>query len=574
MLCRACKRMFQGDLTFADEHSYVPTAHHLTAEDLCAASEQKCRICTRVWRTFSKNGHVDLLNLQPESSFTGYLFNDSEHAVGHIPPGCYELYIILDQIALEREPLKGERGYPQVCPFVLQPVKGTFDHSKMASNLCTLSNDTDITSLIHQHEIALNTGSDDCWRLAQTWFMACTAQHKKCNRPFGKSMFHPTRLIESQPTNSGSGLDLRITYQVPPDRPYMTLSHTWGTAKFMKLTKSNSQSLQDGFQSKDLPKTFRDAIKIARKFGVNYLWIDSLCILQDSADDWTREAAQMGDVYYYSLCNIAATGASDSGQGCFFDRDRSLITPCTVKSEWNNKVDQEYHAIEALFWQEQMFSAPLNRRAWVIQERLLSPRVLHYGKDQLLWECHELDACETYPHGLPSIPANAHTLFKGLDPEIDGRRLRKVSNNEPDPDLDPYHLWAKVVQAYTSCDLSEPGDKLIAISGIAKRFRSMLNDAYLAGLWLRVLPTQLLWHVDDCKKANGLPARRPTSYRAPSWSWASVDGKVSTGDINIDGVLITVVNTHVKPFTDDVTGQIEDGYIVLQGKLFPSGFYR
>ena len=168
-------------------------------------------------------------------------------------------------------------------------------------------------------------------------------------------------------------------------------------------------------------------------------------------------------------------------------------------------------------------TAPLNGRAWVVQERLLSPRVLHYGKDQLLWECHELDACETYPQGLPSIAAIAHTLFKGLDPEVDGRRLRKFSNNKSDPDLDPYHLWAKVVQAYTSSDLSKPGDKLIAIYGIAKRFRSMLNDTYLAGLWLRVLPTQLLWHVDDCSQANGLPAKRPPSYRAPSWSWASVD---------------------------------------------------
>ena len=387
-------------------------------------------------------------------------------------------------------------------------------------------------------------------------------------------MFHPTRLVELRPPNSSSGLDLRITYQVPPECPYMTLSHTWGTARFIKLTKSTSQSLQYGFQSKDLPKTFRDAIEIARKFGINYLWIDSLCILQDSADDWTHEAARMGDVYYNSLCNIAATGASDSGQGCFFDRDRSLITPCTVKSKWKNKIDHEYHVIEALFWQEQMVSAPLNRRAWVVQERLLSPRVLHYGKDQLLWECHELDACETYPHGLPSIPANAHTLFKGLDPEVDGRRLRKASNNEPDPDLDPYHLWAKIVQAYTSSDLSKPGDKLIALSGIAKRFRSMLNDTYIAGLWLRVLPTQLLWHVDDCKQANGLPARKPTSYRAPSWSWASVDGEVSTSDINRDGILITVINTHVKPLTDDETGQIEDGYIVLQGKLFPAGLYR
>ena len=186
----------------------------------------------------------------------------------------------------------------------------------------------------------------------------------------------------------------------------------------------------------------------------------------------------------------------------------------------------------------------------------------------------KMDACETYPQGLPSIPANAHTLFKRLDPEVDGRRLRKVSYNEPDLDLDPYHLWTKVVQAYTSSDLSKPGDKLIAISGIAKRFRSMLNDTHLAGLWLRVLPTKLLWHVNDCRQANGLPAKRPPSYRAPSRSGASVDGEVSTGNINRDGILITVIKTYVKPLTNDETGQIQDGYIILEGKIFPAGLYR
>ena len=354
----------------------------------------------------------------------------------------------------------------------------------------------------------------------------------------------------------------------------MTLSHTWGTAEFIKLTKSTSQSLQYGFQSTDLPKTFRDAIAITKKFGVKYLWIDSLCILQDSAEDWLHEAAQMGEIYYNSLCNVAATGASNSDQGCFFDRDTSLISPCIVKSEWNNKSNHDYHIIEAFFWTEQVSNAPLNRRGWVVQERLLSPRVLHFGGDQLLWECHEFDACETYPLGLPHFPAGPHYLFKGLDPETDGHRLRKASNNEPDPELNAYHLWVKIVQAYTSSDLSKPEDKLIAISGIAKRFRSMLNDTYLAGLWSRLLPTQLLWFVRDAKQANGFPAKRPPFYRAPSWSWASVDGEVSAGTVSYDGILITVTSTKITPVTDDETGQVGDGTIVLRGTLFPAGLCR
>lgn len=171
-------------------------------------------------------------------------------------------------------------------------------------------------------------------------------------------MFDPTRLIEIGLIYFSSGPDLCITYQVPPGAPYITLSHTWGTAEFIKLTKSTSQSLQYGFQNTDLRKTFRVAITITRKFGVKYLWIDSLCILQDFAEDWLHEAAQMGEIYYNSLCNVAATGASNSDQGCFFDQDTSLIFPCIVKSEWNNKSNHDYYVIEAFFGQSRSRMRP------------------------------------------------------------------------------------------------------------------------------------------------------------------------------------------------------------------------
>lgn len=220
-------------------------------------------------------------------------------------------------------------------------------------------------------------------------------------------MFDPTRLIEIGLIYFSSGPDLCITYQVPPGAPYITLSHTWGTAEFIKLTKSTSQSLQYGFQNTDLRKTFRVAITITRKFGVKYLWIDSLCILQDFAEDWLHEAAQMGEIYYNSLCNVAATGASNSDQGCFFDQDTSLIFPCIVKSEWNNKSNHDYYVIEA-FLDRAGLECALNRRGWVVQERLLSPRVLHFGGDQRLWEYHEFDACEIYPLGLLPFPAGPH----------------------------------------------------------------------------------------------------------------------------------------------------------------------
>ncbi|KAL2055201.1 hypothetical protein ABVK25_004539 [Lepraria finkii] len=102
----------------------------------------------------------------------------------------------------------------------------------------------------------------------------------------------------------------------------------------------------------------------------------------------------------------------------------------------------------------------------------------------------------------------------------------------------------------------------------------MLNDTCLAGLWSRLLPIQLIWFVRDAKQANCSPAKRPPFYRAPSWSWASVDGEVSAGTVSYDGILITVTSAKVTPATNDETGQVEDGYFVLRGKLSPARLYR
>jgi len=189
------------------------------------------------------------------------------------------------------------------------------------------------------------------------------------------------------------------------------------------------------------------------------------------------------------------------------------------------------------FWENATTDAPLNRRGWVLQERLLPPRVLHFDREQLLWECHELDACEAYPLGIPHGSGTVFTHFKGLDPSSDGKRLRVLSGQNSDQDLNRYHLWNRILGSYMRCDLTCEEDKLIALSGIAKDMH-LLDDEYLAGLWRRQLPGQLLWKINDCKQANGLPSRRPHNYRAPSWSWASVDGSGTAGPIISSGILI------------------------------------
>ena len=420
---------------------------------------------------------------------------------------------------------------------------------------------------------APNTASKPCFELARHWLSSCLTNHTRCTKYRSATPFHPSRLIEIAPLASASDdeLHLRIAGEHSPEVHYITLSHCWGKSEFLKLTKTTSQRLRDGFSATDtLSKTFQDAITICREFGVKYLWIDALCIFQDSPEDWRCEAAQMGQVYENSLCNIAATWASNAEEGCFEDRDESLLRRCIIKSGWDNQKNGTWEIIAADFWDDRMNQAPLNKRGWVMQERWLSSRVLHYGEDQILWECSELDACETYPSGLPKSLHNAVSGFK-LDPELIALRdFQQDGCTESVVDLSHRSIWSSLVNRYSVTSLTKKEDKLVAISGIAKRMQSLLDDEYLAGLWRKDLPYQLLWSVITNGQARFLAPTRPRPYRAPSWSWASVDEAVSVEGGRCDGIMITILDAVVTPVGADSTGQIKDGFIRLNGRIFPA----
>ncbi|MCJ1269947.1 hypothetical protein MMC22_009840 [Lobaria immixta] len=420
--------------------------------------------------------------------------------------------------------------------------------------------------------------SGPCFTLAAGWLADCIAKHSECNSSVSDRNWFPTRLIDvgSYGLESGSEALLRLhilSDHGPPKGPYMTLSHCWESAKFMRLMQPNLDRMKTGFAVEDLPKTFRDAVYIVRRLGIRYLWIDSLCIQQDSVEDWEHEAAMMGDVYENALCNIAATGSSNSDEGCLRDRENLLVRPCIITSNWERLQGKTYSIVDLNFWKANMTGAPLNRRAWVVQERLLALRVLHFGRTQLLWECHELDACETFPRGIPSDLADMYTRFKNMDPADNGRRLRSAYGTDPDPVLDAHQLWCKIVKAYMACDLSHHEDKLIALSGLAKKMQVILKDEYFAGMWGTVLPSQLLWTVSACQQANGRPSCRPIPYRAPSWSWASVDGDIYPGESSREGIMITILNSEIIPVNSNLTGRIKGGSLLIQGTLCAGQLY-
>jgi len=159
-------------------------------------------------------------------------------------------------------------------------------------------------------------------------------------------------------------------------------------------------SLQNQILISELPKTFREAISVVRHLGIEFIWIDSLSIIQDSKEDWAHEAALMHQVYTNAVLNIAADDAIDSTKGLFRNRHPEMCKPLEVNVAWTERHQGTYFAVNNELWQNSMKASVLNTRAWVLQESLLSRRILHFGRFQLFWECNTGKACEVHPTGL------------------------------------------------------------------------------------------------------------------------------------------------------------------------------
>ncbi|KAH9208157.1 heterokaryon incompatibility protein-domain-containing protein, partial [Leptodontidium sp. 2 PMI_412] len=299
---------------------------------------------------------------------------------------------------------------------------------------------------------------------------------------------------------------------VPHNANYLTLSHCWGGFQPLRLLSANYEAMKKQISWSLLPNTFRDAISFTRKLGERYLWIDSICIIQDSRLDWLRESSVMGRIYQGSSCNLAATSAANSSVGLFTCRDPAFIPPLRLFIPDPSKVLIETLPDENL-WGREIASSPLCHRAWVLQERLLAPRTLHFASQQLFWECQELQACEKVPRGF------LNTTYKRPNPHM---RVIDIASQELAWNAVPapfFQVWEEIVTAYTSADLTKESDKLIAIGGLASILALKSGVRYTAGLWHHDLLRQLLWRVEK-------PVHRPQNYRAPSWSWASADGTV------------------------------------------------
>jgi hypothetical protein len=273
-----------------------------------------------------------------------------------------------------------------------------------------------------------------------------------------------------------------------------------------------------------LPATFRDAVTITRNLGIRYIWIDSLCIIQNSKEDWEHEAARMADVYKNSYVTIAAESSGNSHEG-ILKRRYNEFEPIEVpfNSQSHNIYTSMYLRPVQDDWETSIMGSKskLCSRAWVLQESMLAPRTLHYGSQQIFWECKSFSHAEGDVTPIPPSPREREWSWSR-----NKRFLSDVTSGSDERSTIAgkdvlYMRWNTILENYSSRKMTNLSDVFPALAGLASEFNLRLQDRYVAGLWKSDLHRGLLWRVvepETCKAA--------VPYRAPSWSWGSKVGQI------------------------------------------------
>jgi hypothetical protein len=303
---------------------------------------------------------------------------------------------------------------------------------------------------------------------------------------------------------------------------YAALSYQWGGPQELMLTKETASRLKTGVRLEDIPATFRDAIYVCEALGINCLWIDALCILQDGdtdqeIQDKDKELKLMTQIYSNAAVTVIASKAKNAYDGFLSERPATGSTDLDSTFLSSIRFYDTYTPI-LLVPARPTPNEPVDSRAWCLQERLMARRIIDIGSYQTRWECRESISDKSFQNynndtidgWNSSCDGNTERSY-----ELYGQLQRFFARKSH---LTKEELWHKIVMTYCTRGLSEPEDKLPAIAGIAQVFAEYFKSEYICGLWSAHLSTSLLW---ECNY-DRLQPPSPT-YLAPSWSWASVD---------------------------------------------------
>ncbi|KAI0825323.1 heterokaryon incompatibility protein-domain-containing protein [Trametes gibbosa] len=457
------------------------------------------------------------------------------------------------------------------------------DSLRFEGNVFTASDDPAAKDIIGRTRI-LDVGSLRSLALARTCIERCKREHPRCVAlSHSSESFLPTRVVDcSDPDHP------RLVPTAGSPGTYIALSYVWGENQPHSTTMSNIQTYTDHIDSSRLPKTITDAIRVTHALGFQYLWADTLCIIQDSDADKRQEIGRMHRIYRDAHLTIIAASANKVSEGFLQDRpaapclrdgsvlpdivlpfihplprytDNNLTLEDVPKqhvgrvhisptyTHYRGHIEQYNHA-----WD------PISGRGWCMQEYLMSPRALLFTSQTLQFRCQTA----------------THCIGDAIYDPTDERRIPDVLFLSEPPLLEHHSedwigvhaAWRGVVDDYSRRTISVPSDKLVACGAIAEEFHRVLRSDYLAGLWRHTLLDDLLWF-----KETGSDTPRPAEFRAPSWSWASVDGQVKMGGRGLGGfshgaAVAEVIQCEVSledaalPF-----GQVVGGSLVLRAAL-------
>ncbi|KAI1764625.1 HET-domain-containing protein [Hypoxylon sp. FL1150] len=398
--------------------------------------------------------------------------------------------------------------------------------------------------------------SSDISRMVTCWQKECSDTHKDC--PKGKSESElPTRVLE---LGEGEGALIRLYEPADGEKGvYASLSHCWGGTINSVTTRANKAARKDTMSFDDLPQNFQDAIHVTQALGIRYLWIDALCIIQDSKEDWSREAAKMHSVYAGALVVISALDAPASTAG-FLKPNR---VPLAI-------LDDRY-AVQKVFQElnDYLVECPLIGRGWCMQERLLANPILHIGKEQMFWECRTEFTCEDGKKYSGLSDGHVMAEFMSTRKRIG---LAAAQGDELD-----FKTWYQLLEEYGTRNFTMSSDKLPALAGAAALFKSTKPGAtYVAGLWKEDIARGLLW----CAHYYHMPGRkvwgisstdkislltRPPEKRAPSWSWAALDGHIDFWALRTNGFIVEVLDVVMSVGENELTAAFPSGTVTLRG---------
>ena len=427
----------------------------------------------------------------------------------------------------------------------------------------------------------------------------CLRNHQQCGIAHRDAIL-PSRLLD---VGLGDASPIRL---VPGEQcesyggNYLTLSHCWGATPSdasWKTTLGKVKRFSTRIPPEDLPRTFQEAVTITRNLGQRYIWIDSLCIIQDSTEDWEIESAKMAEVYSKSLCTLVAASAHSNG-GCICPRDPNEVTTATLmlSSQFGSLLRKVTIFPRLPLLNELIEQAPVSQRAWCLQEQELSTRSVQFTTHQFLWRCKTAHTSEGAIRGAmegldgkinfadfkPCYEYAKQELFGGSNAR-EARVNPASTANEKKQDLSYayFRYWYQTMESFANRNITIETDRLPAISGLARRQERYQDDQFLAGIWANDILPGLLWRQRTLFGEGGR-LKRPKSFIAPSWSWICLSApvcfeaspfswKVSTPAIRdriwLNPLNPTFVDAEIEPAGKDHYGQVRSGRITLSGRL-------